>query len=147
MASARALIGVLGEPHRGESVDGKVTMEWSFQTPVGIATLYDFKWRAAEIPDRVEQWSIGGSDDRVVAYVKKYVQGLQERADRPLSEKKSVRFTVEIVIDYDASSIQNQDKMQLYSNLKYEIERAIGNGMLSPSGEEIVNKFEFVMGG
>lgn len=73
--TANTLRRILGPPTIDEeSGDGKVTMEWYFDTPAGPATLYDFKWDAAGNPDYSESWSIGGHDESVVPYVKNFIR-------------------------------------------------------------------------
>lgn len=74
LATARSLIQALGDPTKGASGDGKVTMEWWFSTPAGPATLYDYKWDAIRDLDEAGEWSIGGHDARVVEYVKSYIR-------------------------------------------------------------------------
>lgn len=74
-ASANQLRRILGPPTiDAMSGDGKVTMEWHFETPAGPATLYDYKWDAASAPDEVDTWSIGGHDSRVVPYVIQFIR-------------------------------------------------------------------------
>jgi hypothetical protein len=84
--TANDLISTLGEPwiraHHGErstsshyfsehgevSLDGKVTLEWHFLDTYGrLVTLYDYKQNAANNPDEVIIWSIGGFDPEPAA--------------------------------------------------------------------------------
>lgn len=90
--SAEFLLEVLGRPN-SESLDGKTTMEWVFETPAGVAVLYDYKWRASRHLSTVEQWSIGGLTDSVVPHVKDYLRThqheiLMSRASAAAEEKK-----------------------------------------------------------
>jgi hypothetical protein len=87
-ASPAFLVETLGDPN-GESIDDKVTMEWIFETPAGAATLYDYKWRANRRSDTVEQWSIGGHNDRVVPYVKEYLHACRVELQEQRIEKQA----------------------------------------------------------
>lgn len=65
LAKENDLVAVLGKPH--EENGDKTTKEWFFQTPVGVATLYDYYWNASD------EWSIGGRSVEVVNYVTDYL--------------------------------------------------------------------------
>jgi hypothetical protein len=62
------MVEILGEPHY---LDGdKTTMEWIFQTPDGVATLYDYKQPHAQFVT----WSIGGHSEAVVPHVQTFIR-------------------------------------------------------------------------
>ena len=59
------LVRVFGEPNRGESADQKVLVEWVLRTPVGVATIYNYKsgvnWTARGLEAKdIYDWHIGG---------------------------------------------------------------------------------------
>lgn len=73
------LVAKIGEPHRGVSGDNKVDAEWFFQTPAGVATIYNYKSGPAYNPgtntrlEDVDDWHIGGHSREVVEYIQQYV--------------------------------------------------------------------------
>ena len=54
--------------------------------------------------------------------------------------KTKHRLTITISVNYDESTIYDID--QLIMNVEANIDRAIGDGMLSGSNDEIVDEFE-----
>ena len=63
------LVKTFGEPHYGESGDGKTTAEWALQFYDGtIATIYD--WKEPKTPKKKYDWHIGGHTDYAVVFVK-----------------------------------------------------------------------------
>ena len=59
------LVKKLGEPHQGESGDGKVTVEGCFSYDDGLFTVYD--WKEGTTPDQLYWWHIGGTSARALA--------------------------------------------------------------------------------
>ena len=63
------LVKTFGEPHYGESDDGKITAEWGLEFDDGtIATIYD--WKEEGTPLDKYHWHIGGRTDYAVVFVK-----------------------------------------------------------------------------
>lgn len=54
-----------------------------------------------------------------------------------------MRVRIVLDVDYDESSVRDQD--DLVMALEREVERVIGDGMLTPSGEEIVDSYDFTV--
>lgn len=73
------LVALFGEPDEGD--DFKTQAEWLVYTPAGVATIYDWKQgdgyhgKGNGTPvEQVTEWSIGGHDKRVVAWIKKAIK-------------------------------------------------------------------------
>lgn len=69
------LVNVFKEPNsKGDQY--KIDVEWILHTPVGIATIYNWKNGKnynGEVGKNIEditEWSIGGNDKRVVDFIK-----------------------------------------------------------------------------
>lgn len=69
------LVRTFGPPHETENLD-KTDAEWTFMTPAGVATIYNYKNGVAyngiggtPIKDICE-WNIGGTNGDVVSYIK-----------------------------------------------------------------------------
>lgn len=50
-----------------------------------------------------------------------------------------MRATITIVVNYDEATVSDRDSFEM--NLEREVDRMVENGMLSPTGEEIVDEF------
>ena len=62
------IVDVFGDPHWGPSADEKIQVEWILEWDDGtIATIHD--WRTKEPPEKVKDWSIGGSSKKAFYYV------------------------------------------------------------------------------
>ena len=68
-ANFAELVKVFGAPTFHDHHD-KSQVEWVVNTPMGIATIYDYKdWQA---PQNITVWHIGGHDQTVAEYVQDY---------------------------------------------------------------------------
>lgn len=73
--SYKKLIEVFGKPN--VKVDGyKTDAEWLIMTPVGIATIYNYKdgknycGKAGKATSKIVEWHIGGRSDEVVNFIR-----------------------------------------------------------------------------
>jgi hypothetical protein len=78
------LVEKLGEPH--DDGDGyKVDAEWSFDTPDGVATIYNYKsgpnYNGAGSVAAIRDWHIGGNSTAVVQHIGDYL-GVEARTSR-----------------------------------------------------------------
>lgn len=69
------LVRTFGPPHETENLD-KTDAEWTFMTPAGVATIYNYKNGVAYngiggTPIKgIREWNIGGTNGDVVSYIK-----------------------------------------------------------------------------
>ena len=75
------LTATFGEPtFKTNDIGGKIDVEWIFQTPFGVATIYNYKdgknYNGEEglpISD-ITNWHIGGNNNDVYAYLLGYLR-------------------------------------------------------------------------
>ncbi|MDE3068714.1 MAG: hypothetical protein KGJ60_14360 [Verrucomicrobiota bacterium] len=72
------MLAAFGQPAEGDGY--KTQVEWIISTPDGIATLYD--WKRGDCyhgkgngtpPEQVEDWHIGGYNERVIEWIRKAI--------------------------------------------------------------------------
>lgn len=68
------IVAVFGEPHSNSQND-KTDAEWAFNTPYGVAMIYNYKDGRSYLGDSgldvtaICEWHIGGKNNRVVEYI------------------------------------------------------------------------------
>lgn len=85
------LVRVFGKPNRGRSADDKVECEWVLRTPVGVATIYNYKDGIGYLGvvdglpvSKIRDWHIGGRAG----------SGVLDHVVRAIADFGSVSFSV-----------------------------------------------------
>jgi len=97
------IVGVFGQPSKCIDEYSKVDAQWVIMTPVGIATIYNYKDGKNYLGDEgkevrnITEWHIGGYRKEVVDYIVK-VLGLNKRSEK--KKKYNVIFKWEKYIDF-----------------------------------------------
>ena len=67
MATSKELTEVLGPAHDWD-IDGKVKFQWTFDTPDGVASVYDYWW------NQPGEQSVGAATMEAALHAKAYVE-------------------------------------------------------------------------